>query len=213
MDIAMSNAELREKEAEAKRIEVTAQKTQAAKALEDSYEAERLAEIARATREKATLEADVIIKTQIEKQRLELEAEAEAEQVRRRAAGEADAIYIKMQAEARGMEEILSKQAEGFTKIINAAGGSSQDAIMMLIADKLEDLMKVQVEAIKNVKIDKVTVWDSGANADGKNSTAGFLSGLMKSVPPLEEVFALSGMKLPSYLGTKETESIGDKTE
>ena len=213
MDVAMSNAELREKEAEAKRIEVTAQKTQAAKALEDSYEAERLAEVARATREKATLEADIIVKTQIEKQRLELEAEAQAEQVRRRAAGEADAIYIKMQAEARGMEEILSKQAEGFAKIINAAGGSSQDAIMMLIADKLEDLMKVQVEAIKNVKIDKVTVWDSGANADGKNSTAGFLSGLMKSVPPLEEVFALSGMKLPSYLGTKETETTVDKAE
>ena len=213
MDVAMSNAELREKEAEAKRIEVTAQKTQAAKALEDSYEAERLAEVARATREKATLEADIIVKTQIEKQRLELEAEAQAEQVRRRAAGEADAIYIKMQAEARGMEEILSKQAEGFAKIINAAGGSSQDAIMMLIADKLEDLMKVQVEAIKNVKIDKVTVWDSGANADGKNSTAGFLSGLMKSVPPLEEVFALSGMKLPSYLGTKETEVATDKAE
>jgi flotillin len=84
---------------------------------------------------------------------------------------------------------------------------------MMLIADKLEDLMKVQVEAIKNVKIDKVTVWDSGANADGKNSTAGFLSGLMKSVPPLEEVFALSGMKLPSYLGTKETETTTDKAE
>ena len=64
------------------------------------------------TREKATLEADIIVKTQIEKQRLELEAEAQAEQVRRRAAGEADAIYIKMQAEARGMEEILKKQAE-----------------------------------------------------------------------------------------------------
>lgn len=202
MDVAMSVAVLREKEAEAKRIEVTAQKTQAAKALEESYEAERLAELARATREKATLEADVIVEAEIRKKKLELEAEAEAEQARRRAAGEADAILIKMQAEARGTEEILSRQAEGFAKIIAASGGNVQGAITMLIADKLQELMAIQVEAIKNIKIDKVTVWDGGAGSDGKNATAGFLSGMMKSVPPLNELFDLAGMKLPEYLGT-----------
>ena len=73
----------------------------------------------------------------------------------------------------------------------------------MLIADKLEDLMRVQVDAVKNIKIDKVTVWDGGQNGDGKTSTANFISGMMKSVPPLDEVFALSGMQLPSILGHK----------
>ena len=77
----------------------------------------------------------------------------------------------------------------------------------LLIADKLEDLMRVQVDAIKNIKIDKVTVWDNGQNSDGKNATAGFLSGMMKSVPPLEEVFALSGMQLPDILGKKIPET------
>ena len=54
-----------------------AEKIQAAKALEEAYSAEQAAEQARATLEKATLEADVIVKAEIEKQQLELKAEAE----------------------------------------------------------------------------------------------------------------------------------------
>ncbi len=208
VQIAMSNAALREKEAEAKRIETTAEKTQQAKALEDSYQAERKAEEARSLREKATLEADIIVQTEIEKRKKELEAEAEAEQIRRRAQGEADAIYAKMLAEAKGTEELLSRQAEGFAKIVMAAGGSSDDAVKMLVADKLEALMKVQVEAIKNIKIDKVTVWDGGASGkDGKTATADFLSGMLKSVPPMSDLFAMAGMKLPEMLGKSDDAS------
>jgi flotillin len=45
-------------------------------------------------------------------------------------------------------------------------------------------------------------VWDSGSNSvDGKNSTANFISGMMKSVPPLNEVFSQAGMDLPKFLG------------
>ena len=206
-EIAMSNATLREKQAEALRIATAAEKIQAAKALEEAYAAEKEAEEARSAREKATLEADVIVQTEIQKRQIELEAEAEAEKIRRKAKGEADAIYARMEAEARGMEEILRKQAAGFAEIVKSAGGDAEAALKLLIADKLEDLMRIQVDAIKNIKIDKVTVWDNGGtSADGKTSTANFLSGLMKSVPPLEEVFALSGLALPEYLGKKKEE-------
>ena len=123
------------------------------------------------------------------------------------AKGEADAIYAKMEAQARGVEEILKKQAAGFAEIVKSAGGDADAALKLLIADKLEDLMKVQVDAIKNIKIDKVTVWDGGQNAEGKTSTANFISGMMKSVPPLDEVFTMAGMQLPTLLGKKvETE-------
>ena len=206
--ISMSNAELREKKAEALRIAVTAEKIQAAKALEDAYEAERLAEQARSSKEQATLEADVIVKAEIRKREIELAAEAEAEQIRRKAQGEADAVYARMEAQARGAKEILEKQAEGLAEVVKAAGGDPNAALKLLIADKLESLMSIQVEAIKNIKIDKVTVWDSGAGADGKTSTANFLSGMMKSVPPLEEVFALAGMSLPEILGKKNQEEL-----
>ncbi|MBQ7936440.1 MAG: flotillin family protein, partial [Clostridia bacterium] len=206
MKIAMSDAALKEKEAEALKIATTAEKIQAAKALEESYAAEQLAEQARRAREKATLEADVIVRTEAKKRQMELEAEAEAEQIRRKAKGEADAIYAKMEAEARGVEEILKKQAAGFAEIVKSAGGDADAALKLLIADKLEELMRVQVDAIKNIKIDKVTVWDNGQSADGKNATANFLSGMMKSVPPLGEVFEMAGMQLPEILGKKTEE-------
>lgn len=204
IEIAQSEALKREKEAESMRIAVAAEKVQAAKALEEAYAAEREAEQARFAREKATLEADVIVQTEIKKRQIELEAEAEAERMRRQAAGEADAIYAKMEAEARGMKEILTKQATGFAELVEAAGGNAKDALMLMLADKMEDLMRVQVDAISNMKIDKVTVWDGGAGGkDGKTSTANFLSGLMKSIPPMSEMFDMAGMQLPEFLGTK----------
>jgi len=205
MEVAMSNAARREKEAEALKIATAAEKIQAAKALEEAYAAEQLAEQARYAREKATQEADVIVKTEIEKRKLELEAEAEAEQIRRKARGEADAILSKMQAEATGTQAILTKQAEGLQQIVQAAGGDASDALRLMLADKMEELIRIQVEAVKNIKIDKVTVWDGGNQQDGKTATAGFVSGLMKSIPPMNELFNMAGMNLPSFLGeTKE---------
>ena len=206
IEVANSEAVRREKAAEAMRLAIAAEKVQAAKALEEAYAAEKEAELSRSAREKATLEADVIVKAEINKREVELAAEAEAEKIRRRAAGEADAIYAKMEAQARGMQEILQKQAAGFEKIVAAAGGDAKNAMMLMLADKMEDLMKIQVEAIRDLKIDKVTVWDSGAGSgsgDGKSSTANFISGLMKSVPPMNEIFEMAGMNLPEFLGKK----------
>lgn len=199
-DIAEAQARLREKQAEAMRIAVTAEKIQAAKALEDAYAAEQNAEKARAEKEKATQEADVIVKVEIDKRRKELEAEAEAEQMRRKAKGEAEAIYAKMEAEARGVQAMLNAQATGIKKIVEAANGDAANAVRLMVADKLEEIVAKQVEAIKNIKIDKVTVWDSGTNADGKTGTSNFLSGMMKSLPPLNEMFDMAGLTLPEFI-------------
>ena len=199
--IAESEAVRREREAEALKRATAAENIQTAKALEESYAAQQAAELARASLEKAKLEADIIVKAEIRKKEIELKAEADAEEIRRRAKGEADAIIMKMQAEAQGMREMLTKQAEGFAELVKSAGGASDDAVRMMIADKLEDLTKIQVEAISNLKIDKITVWDNGAGENGKTATANFVSGMMKSVPPMQEIFDMAGMKLPEYLG------------
>ena len=209
--IAASDAIRREKEAEAARIAIAAEKVQAAKALEEAYKSEREAELARAEREKATQHANIVVPAQIEKEKAIIEAEAEAEKVRRMAKGEADAIYAKMDAQARGILEILTKQAEGFNQLVNAAAGDPQKAVLMLIADKLPELVKTQVEAVKGIKIDKVTVWDGNSHADGKTATSGFISGMMKSVPPLEELFNMAGMSLPAYLKGQEKSSEADE--
>ncbi|WP_298900821.1 flotillin family protein [uncultured Psychroserpens sp.] len=203
--VANSDSLRRQREAEAERVAIAAEKVQSAKALEESYAAEKDAEIARAERERSSQMADVIVPAEIDKRKVEIDAEAEAEMIRRRAKGEADAILFKAQAEAQGQFEVLTKQAAGLQEIVKAAGNSSKDAVLLLIADKLPELVKTQAEAIKNIKIDKVTVWENGGNGeDGKSSTANFLSGMYKSVPPLQDMFNMAGMDLPEYLKGKD---------
>lgn len=201
VQIAESEATRREREAESLKRATAAENIQSAKAMEESYAAQKAAELSRASFEQAKMEADVIVKSEIEKRRLELQAEAEAEQIRRRAKGEADAILMKRQAEADGARQMLIKQAEGFAEIVRSAGGNADDAIRLMIADKMEELVRIQVQAIQDLKIDKITVWDGGASADGKSSTANFVSGLMKTIPPLNELFDMAGMQLPKYMG------------
>lgn len=201
VQVAASEAYRREQQADSLRRATAAENIQAARALEESYAAQKKAEEARAALEKAKQEADILVKAEIEKKQLEIKAEADAEQIRRRARGEADATLMKMQAEADGLREMLTKQAEGFAEIVKASGGSSDDAVKMMVADKLAELERIQVDAIKNLKIDKITVWDGGKGENGKTSTANFISGLMQSVPPMNEVFKMAGMNLPEYLG------------
>ena len=213
IEVANSNAKRRQKEAEAERVAIASEKVQAAKALEESYIAEKEAEITRADRERSTQLADIIVPAEIDKKKVEIDAEAEAEKIRRQAKGEADAILFKAQAEAQGIFEVLTKQAEGLDKIVQAAGNNSKDAVLLLIADKLPELVKLQTEAIKNIKIDKVTVWENGGAKDGKTSTSNFISGMYKSVPPLQEMFNMAGMQLPDYLKGKEIADAEDISE
>lgn len=209
--IANSDANRREREAEAQRKAIAAEKVAQAQALEEAYAAEQKAEDARADRDRASQNANVIVAQEIEKRRLVIAAEAEAEQKRVNAKGEADAIFAKMEAEAKGLYEILTKQAEGYDRMIKAAGGDATKAYTLLLLEKLPELVKTQVDAIKGINIDKVTVWDGGAgNANGQTSTANFLSGLMKSVPPLNDLFDQAGMALPEYLAKKKDEKVTD---
>jgi flotillin len=212
--IAETNAQRKVKESEANRLSLAAEKIQTAKALEEAYAAEARAEEARARREQASREADEIINAEIEKRKVEIESEAEAERIRRIAKGEADAIFMRQEAEARGLYEILSKQAQGFDKLVQASGGNTKDAALMMIADKIEELVKTQVEAIKNIRIDKVTVWEGGnQNESDGNSTSRFVSGLYRSVPPLKDLFNMAGMDLPNYLGQAKSIEKSDTSE
>lgn len=200
--IANSEALRREKEAESLRIAITAEKVQQAKALEESYVAEQKAELARSERERSTQIANIVIPAEIAKQRAIIEAQAMAETIRENAKGEADAIFAKMEAEAKGLFEILTKQAEGYKEVVAAAGGDPSKAFQLLLLEKLPELVRTQVEAVKNIKIDKITVWDSGngPGENGNSSTANFVSGMMKTVPPLNDLFNMAGLNLPSYL-------------
>lgn len=215
IDIANSDALRREKEAESMKIAVSAEKVQQAQALQSAYMAEQKAELARSERERSTQIANIVIPAEIAKQKAIIQAQADAETIRENAKGEADAIYAKMEAEAKGLYEILTKQAEGYREVVAAAGGDPTKAFQLLLIEKLPELVRTQVEAVKNIKIDKITVWDSGngGTENGNSSTANFVSGMMKTVPPLNDLFNMAGLNLPTYLkGTDETGTPVDTT-
>ena len=215
VEIANSESARRQREAEALKLAISSEKVQQAMALQESYVAEQKAETARSERERSTQVANVIVPAEIAKQRAIIEAQAEAEKIRLKAKGEADAIFAKMEAEAKGLFEILTKQADGYGQVVKAAGGDSTNAFQLLLLEKLPELVKTQVEAIKNLKIDKITVWDSGMGTEnnGNTTTANFVSGLMKSVPPLNDLFNMAGLNLPSYLKGDENKKDDSKSD
>jgi len=189
--IALVNAQLVEHEAESdKRSKV---------ALQNSF-AE--INIAKALAEGKRLEAEQIVPEEIEKRKIEIAAAAEGERHKIDAYAKSAAILALKDAEAQGILNVLKAKADGYKMLVEACSSNAQDAATMLMVEKLEEIVKLQTEAIKSIKIDKITVWDS-AGADS-SSTANFLSNMVKSLPPLHEITAMSGVKLPEYLGNLE---------
>ena len=213
-----------EKEAESKRrIYVKTQEANAVKGETDAesnmadyqaglavrkVEARKLAELAKndaeiliqrklADAERERQIAAEVVPVEIIKKKIELQAEADANKARTIANGQADAILATYTAEAAGTQKLYEAKAEGFRKLVESCGGDATSASRFLMIEKLEDIVKMQTEAIKNIKIDNVTVWDSTSG-----NTQGFLSGLMSSLPPLQKVLDMAGINMPEFLGT-----------
>ena len=204
--VARSDGERRQKEAEAERAASAAERVTQARAEEESFAAETSAETARANRDKASQQADIVVPAEVERERVRTLAEAEADRIRFVKAGEADGIRLLMEAEALGLLALLSRRAEGLGELVSRTGGEPQLATLLLIAEQLPALVAEQVKAISNLKIDQITVWETGGGnggngGSGGNSTANFLSGLIGALPPLQDLAAQVGVKLPSYLG------------
>jgi flotillin len=190
-NIADYEASLAERRAEAKRRGEVAM----ANAARDVLLAEKAQELAR-------LEKTQIAQQMIERQKIEIDAEAEAERLRRIARGEADAVLAKYTAEAEGVKKVLEAKAEGYENLLRVCGDRKDLAPALLLIEKLPDLVAEQVKAVQNLKIEKVTVWDSGANGhDGTGATANFLRGLIGALPPIHELANQAGIDLPAVLG------------
>ncbi len=187
--IANSNAELYVKRAAA------LQRGEVAK-----REAEVQIQKAQYLAEQERLNAEDVVKREIDKRMIEISAEAEAERIRRVARGNADGVLLKFEAEAKGLLLLLESKATGYRSLVDSCHGDAKAAATLLMIEKLEDIVGKQVEAIKNLKIDKITVWDS-AGSSGTSSTANFVSNLIKSLPPLHAVAKMAGVDLPDYLG------------
>lgn len=194
--IAKSDAQRDIEIAEAQRAATAAKKVAEAKSLEEAYAAEQIAEQARGLMVKAKREADEVVIADIEKQKQVIAAQAEAERQREIAKGEADAILAKYMAQAKGTEELLKKQAEGFEQLVKASNGDPKSAISYLMLDKITELAEIQTAAIKDIDIDKVVVYDNG---NGKG-VGNFVQGLYSMMPQLNDFLNQSGMNLPDAL-------------
>lgn len=198
--IASANATLFVKEAEAKKTSEIALRVAQTEIQKSQYKAEL-----------ERLTAAEIVQKEIEKRKIELEAEAEAGKTSIEARGRASALLMNYQAEAEGIQKVLEAKANGYQVLLNSVNGDPKALATLLMVEKIESIVEKQVDAIKNLKIDKITVWDSGNGGEGgSSSTANFVSNFVKALPPLQDVAGMAGVELPSYLG-RMTPEVGDK--
>ena len=189
-NIADSNANLAVKQADALKLGEVAKAN-----------AERDVLMAQKEREEARLKKEELAAQEVEKLKIQVEADAEAEKLRRIANGEADAIKAKYFAEAEGVRAVLEAKAKGYDQLVKISNNKPEIATSFLMIEKIEDIVAKQVEAIKNIKFDKITVWDGGAGSKGGSTTANFMRDLIKALPAMHDLAGQAGIELPQILG------------
>lgn len=157
--------------------------------------------LAQKEQEEAKLKKEELAKQEVEKLKIQVQADAEAEKLRRVANGQADAIKAKYFAEAEGVKAVLEAKAQGYAELVRISNNRPEIATSFLMIEKIQDLVAKQVEAIKNIKFDKITVWDGGAGSANGSTTANFMRDLIKSLPAMHDLANQAGIELPQVLG------------
>jgi flotillin len=173
--------------------------------------AERDVFIAQKEKEEAKLCKEELARQEVEKLKIQVMADAEAEKLRRIALGEADAVKAKYFAEAEGVRAVLDAKAAGYQKLLAVCSSRPDIAANLLLIEKIENIAAIQVEAIKNIKFDKITVWDGGTGSANGSTTANFMRDLIKAIPPMQDIAQQAGLELPSVLGKVSKEDLTKK--
>ncbi|HLN32086.1 MAG TPA: SPFH domain-containing protein [Gemmataceae bacterium] len=206
-EIALAQANLQVKQAEAFQLGETKKRQAEAAVQEAQNRAQAKAALADAERVEAERRAAVEAPAKAEKARIIVEAEAAAERIRLEAEGQAKAIFAKLEAEAKGQYEILSQKAEGLRRIVEACGGATQ-AYQLLMLEHVDRLAETSAKAISNIKFDKVVVWENGGSNGTGGNTSHFLQGLVRSMPPMMQVLKdIGGVEMPDYLARLKPET------
>ncbi len=157
--------------------------------------------LAQKEQEEAKLKKEELARQEVEKLKIQVQADAEAEKLRRVAEGQADAIKAKYFAEAEGIKAVLEAKAKGYADLVKISNNRPEIATSFLMIEKIQDIVDKQVEAIKNIKFDKITVWDGGAGSANGSTTANFMKDLIKSLPAMHDLANQAGIELPQVLG------------
>lgn len=164
--------------------------------------------LAQKEQEEAKLKKEELARQEVEKLKVQVQADAEAEKARRIALGEADAIKAKYFAEAEGVKAVLEAKAKGYQDLVKISNNRPEIATSFLMIEKIEKIVEKQVDAIKNIKFDKITVWDGGTGTTNGSTTANFMKDLIKSLPAMHDLANQAGIELPQILGKVEGANI-----
>ncbi len=159
--------------------------------------AEKKAEEARAEREQARLNAEVIVPANAQREKVLIQADAEKQKDIKIAEGQAQATLARMTAEAKGVQAILDGKAEGYQRLVESCSSAEQAASLLLI-EKMQEVARIQAQAIQDLPIDKIFVWDTGGESSGMS---GLGQRMMGALPPMHELAKQMGLDLPEYLG------------
>ena len=157
--------------------------------------------LAQKEQEEAKLKKEELARQEVEKLKIQVQADAEAERQRRIALGEADAIKAKYFAEAEGIKAVLEAKAKGYEDLVKISNNRPEIATSFLMIEKIENIVEKQVDAIKNIKFDKITVWDGGSGSANGSTTANFMKDLIKALPAMHDLAGQAGIELPQILG------------
>ena len=164
-------------------------------------DAQRLAEEAKARREQARLKAEVVVPAEAAREKAVVEADAERQKKILVANGEGEATVIKMQAEAKGTQTLLEGKANGYHALVEAVGSEPQLAAALLLIEKLTEVAHIQAQAIRDLPIEKVMIWDGG----GEGGLGNLGKRVMGAIPPMHDLAKMVGLELPDYLGSAKT--------
>ncbi|HUT01898.1 MAG TPA: SPFH domain-containing protein [Phycisphaerae bacterium] len=160
-------------------------------------QAEKAAEEARAQREAARLQAEIVVPANAQREQVVIAADAEKQRSIRIAEGQAAATLAKMAAEGKGVQAILDGKAEGYRRLVSACDTARETAALLLI-EKLTEVAGIQAQAIQDLPIEKIIVWDGGGDGGGMS---GLGSRIMGALPPMHELAKQVGLDLPDFLG------------
>ena len=173
--IAEAQNQLRVRKAELDREAQIVERTAVVKAQESEVEAQKALESRRVEREKLRLQADVVEP-----------ANAERTAAKARAEGEAAPILEQGRASAQVLQ-MLYDQVK--------AGGDQ--ALAVLLAEKLPQLLQTAVQAVEGVDIDRVVVLDGGSGSGVGNAVNQRVHGALGTV---EAISAAVGLDIQSVL-------------
>ncbi len=150
------------------------------------------------------LRAEEVSKVKSEKEQIELRALASKNKKIMEAEAEAKEILLRAEAEAESIKKIMEQKSVGYDKLSKAIGEDKLPTVLML--EQLVDVTKVKSEALNNLNIDKITVWDNPGNSEnsGRSGLNGFVDNFMNSIPAMHEIAEDAGITLPKYLGEQK---------